>query len=103
MRVLMKYSLPNTAGNRPRDPEMIRSRIEDLHKRVHPEASYFYPEHGHRTGLMIFDLKDPSDMPALSMALLEVEATVEVFPVMNLEDLKRGLAKAAEQRAAGVR
>ncbi len=104
MRMLMRVSIPNMAGGKGIDADMIGPRIRELAEKLHPEAAYFFPEHGHRTGIWVFDLKDPSDLPSLTEALFaELNASVEVFPTMNIEDLKRGLAKRDEQRAAHVR
>jgi len=33
--------------------------------RVKPEAAYFFPEHGLRSAMMIFDMKDASEIPAI--------------------------------------
>ena len=41
---------------------------------------------------MVFDLKDPSDMPLVVEPLFsEMNAEVELSPVMNAEDLQKGL------------
>jgi hypothetical protein len=40
----------------------------------------------------VFDLKDPSELPALTEPLFsKLGAQVEMFPVMNREDLQNGL------------
>jgi hypothetical protein len=59
---------------------------------LHPEAAYFGPENGVRTAYVVFDLHDPSQLPALTEPLFsKLKATVEMFPVMNQEDLQKGL------------
>jgi hypothetical protein len=41
---------------------------------------------------MVFDLKDPSEIPAIAEPFfLNLNAKVEFSPVMNAEDLKKGL------------
>jgi hypothetical protein len=40
----------------------------------------------------VFDLQDPSQLPSITEPLFsKVNATVEMFPVMNQEDLQKGL------------
>ncbi len=56
-----------------------------------PCMSYFFPDCGLRAGILVFDLKDPSLLPAISEPLFAVGAEVEAVPCMTLEDLKAGL------------
>ena len=62
--------------------------------RLQPEAAYFGPEGGMRTAFLVFDLEDPSDLPSITEPLFSaVKAKIEMFPVMNREDLQKGLEK----------
>ena len=96
MSMLMKWRLGTTETS-----EAIRSgRMAEINKRLDeltkPEAQYFCTEGGARTGYVVFDLADPSDIPAIAEPLFqELNATVEFFPVMNGADLGAGLAKAS--------
>jgi hypothetical protein len=59
---------------------------------LRPEAAYFGPENGVRTAFIVFDMQDPSQLPAVTEPLFsKVKATLEMFPVMNQEDLQKGL------------
>ncbi len=92
MRTLMKVHLPvekaNEAMRGGKLPEIINNIIQELH----PEASYYYTEHGKRTMELIFDLKEPWQIPGIVERLYnELEAEIKLTPVMNAEDLKRGL------------
>ncbi|MYW03965.1 hypothetical protein GT354_37930 [Streptomyces sp. SID3343] len=69
-------------------PESIRAAVE----RWNPEAVYFTPIEGDRTCLMVFDMDDASQMPAVAEPFFSMGAKVSVQPVMNLEDLLKGLA-----------
>jgi hypothetical protein len=63
-------------------------------ERLKPEAAYFFPDGGVRTCIMIVDLKDVTDMPGVAEPLfMKLNAKVEFLPVMNAEELKRGLSK----------
>jgi len=62
-------------------------------ERIKPEAAYFAPDHGHRCAYYVFDMKDASQMPAIAEPLYtELGAHVTFMPVMNAEELQKGLA-----------
>jgi len=45
-----------------------------------------------RTGYLVFDLADPSDIPLISEPLFRgVKSKLTLVPVMNTEDLMKGL------------
>jgi hypothetical protein len=98
LRTLIRITPDTTKAN-----EAVRSgRLEKLitgaMERLHPEAAYFFADHGRRTATFICDLADQSEIPAISEPFfVELNATVEFFPCMNLEDLKRGLGRAATE------
>jgi hypothetical protein len=61
--------------------------------KLKPEASYFLATDGCRSCLMVFDLKDSSEIPSIAEPFfLNFNAKVEFSPVMNAEDLQKGLA-----------
>ena len=96
MRMLMRWRLGTTEAS-----EAIRSgRMVEINKRLDeltkPEAQYFCTEGGMRTGYVVFDLADPSDVPPIAEPLFqELNATVEFFPVMDAADLGAGLGRAS--------
>ncbi len=64
-----------------------------------PEAAYFGPEGGVRTTWIVFDFQDPSQLPSLTEPLYaKLKAQVEIFPVMNQEDLQKGLQQLGGNR-----
>ncbi len=74
-------------------PELIQGTIE----RLRPEATYFGPEGGVRTAFIIFDLEDPSQIPSIAEPLFsKLNASVEMFPVMDRDDLQKGLGQIGE-------
>ena len=96
MRMLMKWRLgvkeASEAIHSGRMAE-INKTLDDLTK---PEAQYFCTEGGTRTGYVVFDLADPSDIPPIAEPLFrELNATVEFFPVMDVAELGAGLGKAS--------
>lgn len=59
-----------------------------------PEAMYFTTFDGRRTAFVIFDLSDPSDMPPFAEPFfMDLEADVEMSPVMSGADLEKGLSQ----------
>jgi hypothetical protein len=59
-----------------------------------PEATYFGTFEGKRTAFVVFDMPDSSDMVAFGEPFfMAVDADVEVVPIMNADDLQKGLGK----------
>lgn len=97
MRMLMKVQMDVEAGNRAiRDGswgETMGRVMQDLQ----PEAVYFTAQDGKRTGFIVFDLKDPSDIPSIAEPFfMNVNASVDISPVMTPDDVQAGLEKAAK-------
>ena len=92
MRTLLKYQIPVEAGNEAIRNGKIAQINETLMGRIKPEAVYFFTENGLRSGFIVFDLDDPSQIPMIAEPLYqELNASVEFFPVMNADDLQKGL------------
>jgi len=101
MRTLMRVSIPVESGNRAIKDGNLERTIQGAMERLRPEAAYFYPENGRRTCLMVFDLKSPADVPAIAEPFfMELDASVEMHTVMNVEDLKKGLSSMLEHQGA---
>ncbi|GHF25383.1 hypothetical protein GCM10010218_02580 [Streptomyces mashuensis] len=93
MRTLLRARLDTHAGNEVIRDGTMPDAVQGLLDELKPEAAYFAAMDGGRTCLMVFDLDDPSRIPAVAEKLfLDLEAEVELVPVMNHEDLKKGLA-----------
>jgi hypothetical protein len=61
---------------------------------MQPEAAYFTADKGSRTAYFFVDLKDQSQIPVFAEPFFqELEASVEFMPVMNADDLKKGLSQ----------
>jgi hypothetical protein len=71
----------------------LEANIMDFMKNAKPEAAYFFPDQGKRCASFVFDMQDASQIPGLVEPLLqELKAEVQLVPVMNLEDLQKGLS-----------
>jgi len=63
---------------------------------VKPEAAYFGSLDGLRTGFVVFDLKEPSDIPSVAEPFFQqLGAKLTFTPVMNMEDVQAGVGKYA--------
>lgn len=94
MRTMIKVTVPVEAGNKAFKDGTLQRTIMEALERLKPEAAYFLPERGVRTAFLVVDLKDTSEIPAIVEPFFEkLNAAVELLPVMNADDLKKGLAK----------
>ncbi len=90
MRVLLKVEFPVESGNAAVIEGTLPRTIESILQEQNPEAAYFFASNGRRAGLLFLDLKDPSQIPALAEPwFLAFNASIEIQPVMNREDLKK--------------
>jgi hypothetical protein len=68
--------------------------MQDAAERWKPESMYFTTFDGRRTAYMVFDLESASDIPPFAEPFFnELEAEVSLAPVMNAEDLRKGMAQ----------
>ena len=88
MRMMMKVSLPVEAGNAAARKGELGKTIQAILETIKPEAAYFTEEDGKRTGLIFFDMKDSSELPAIAEPwFLAFNASLTVRPAMNPQDL----------------
>ena len=88
MRFLFKISFPVEAGNEAAKQgfKMIPKILEEQK----PEAAYFIAEGGKRTGILVMNMADPSQLPAIAEPwFLALNASIEVTPAMIPEDLEK--------------
>ncbi len=89
MRFLVKISFPVEAGNAAakKDGFKVIQRILEQQK---PEAAYFVTEGGKRTGILIMNMEDASQIPAIAEPwFLALNASLEVTPAMVPDDLRK--------------
>jgi len=96
MRMMLKFTLPVEKGNQAVKDGSLGKTLESIIKKLKPEAAYFAPLDGKRSGMIFFDLAEPSQIVEVVEPLfLNLNAATEIVPVMNGDDLRKGLAKAA--------
>jgi len=93
MRVMARISIPVEAGNRGIQAGSLPKVMQAAAERWKPEAAYFTTFDGRRTAYFVFDLPDSSDIPSFAEPFFrELNAEVELAPVMNAADLQKGLS-----------
>jgi hypothetical protein len=93
MRMMLRWTVPVEKGNAMLADGSMGRLIESLIEQVSAEAAYLYPEGGERAGMIFFDMKESADIARIAERLFqEADAAVEFVPVMNAEDLQKGLS-----------
>ena len=93
MRFMVEFSVPTQHGN-----DVVRSgKIDKVFRKLgeefKPEAMYFYPAEGLRAGCIFIKSDDPAICVAIGERLwFGLQAQVKMTPVMNAEDLGKGLS-----------
>src|ERR1043165_10307663 len=94
MRRMLRVTIPVEAGNAAIKSGRLQQVVGESLGRLKPEAAYFTAYKGARTAYFFIDLNDQSDIPAIAEPFFsELNASVEFLPVMNAEDLKKGLSQ----------
>jgi hypothetical protein len=97
MRMMLKVTIPVEAGNKAIKDGTLPKTLQATMEQLKPEAAYFFPENGVRTALYFFNLQDVSQIPVIAEPLfMGMNAALTMIPVMNAEDLQKGLTEAAK-------
>ena len=89
MRMLLRVSIPVEAGNATAKAGTLGSTMEGILADLKPEAAYFLADDsGNRSGSIVFDMKDTSQIPAVAEPWFHAfNAKVSLRPVMTPKDL----------------
>jgi hypothetical protein len=94
MRMMLRFTVPVERGNEAVKDGTIGRTFEALQQELKPESSYFFTEDGERAGLMVFDMTDQAMCPRVAERLFrDLDAAVAFHPVLNADDLRRGLGQ----------
>ncbi|MBV9622566.1 MAG: hypothetical protein JOZ14_01145 [Acidobacteria bacterium] len=102
MRMLMQIAIPVAAGNKAAQTGAFGEPFQKILDALKPEAAYFTATaNGERGGFVVFDMKDPSEIPAIAEPFfLNYDARITFAPVMNTQDLAKagpGIEKAVKE------
>jgi hypothetical protein len=100
--MLLRVSIPVETGNAAAKAGTLGSTVEQILADLKPEAAYFFADdNGQRSGSIVFDMKDSSEIPGIAEPwFLAFNAKVSFRPIMNPEDLAKAspsIGKAAKQ------
>jgi hypothetical protein len=87
--MLLRVSIPTEAGNAAAKAGTLGSTVERIVADLKPEAAYFFADDaGQRSGSIVFDMKDTSQIPAIAEPwFLAFNAKISLRPVMSPQDL----------------
>ncbi len=93
MRMIMYISFPVDVFNDAVRAGSAGATMQRILGEQKPEAAYFTDRGGQRSGVLVVDLTDASQIPAFAEPwFLKFNASVEIHPVMTAADLgKAGL------------
>lgn len=95
MRMLLRFQFDTEAASRAIEDGSMAALNEKMFATMAPEAAYFTIDDGVRTGYLVFDMDDPSQIPAIAEPLFSgAGSRLTLTPVMNTDDLMKGLAAA---------
>jgi hypothetical protein len=79
------------AGNAAAKAGTLGSTVQKILGDLKPEAAYFFADdNGNRSGSIVFDMTDTSQIPAIAEPwFLAFNAKVSFRPIMNPEDLAK--------------
>ncbi|MET7644869.1 DUF3303 family protein [Streptomyces sp. NPDC005426] len=93
MRVMLRAQLDTQLANEAVKNGTLSTIMQSLAEQLKPEAAYFGPSKGKRCCTFVFDMQDSSMLPSLTEPLFErLGAEIEIQPVMNSDDVMKGLA-----------
>jgi hypothetical protein len=93
--MMLRFVLPVEKGNQAFKDGSLGKTVEAITAKLKPEAAYFAPMHGKRSGMLFFDMTSPSQLVEIAEPLFaNLNAEVDFIPVMNADDLRKGFEKA---------
>src|SRR5438132_12322877 len=87
MRMMIQFSIPVEAGNQAARKGTLGAPFEKVLAELKPEAAYFTAtEHVERGGVIVFDLKDTSQLPAIvELFFLIYNASINFSPAISAQ------------------
>ena len=90
MRFILKIEFSVEAGNAGIKDGSLAKTIQSILDDLKPEAAYFLALDGKRSALIVIDIEDAAQIPAVAEPwFLAFNASVEFLPAMTADDLMR--------------
>ena len=87
MRTMVKFTIPTQETNPLVEDGSIGQKMETMLGKLQPEAAYFGPIDGKRGGFIVINMEQESEVVTkLEPLWLELDATIETFPVATAEE-----------------
>lgn len=100
VRMLLRIRIDTEAGNAAVPNGTVERAFKEFADRANPEAAYFFADRGKRAALFVFDQEESSQTPVLLEPLFQqLRAEVQLTPVMNFDDLQKGLSAVGRRPA----
>ena len=94
MRMMIRVTVPVEQGNATVKDGSLGAIIQAFMAEHKPEAAYFAAEGGNRTAYFVVGISDTSNIPPMAEPFfMGLNAKVEFIPVMNAEELGKGLSR----------
>ncbi|MEV6316052.1 hypothetical protein [Streptomyces sp. NPDC051776] len=92
MRMLMKARMNTERANQAIKNGTLEKTLLSALEGLKPEAAYFTNEDGVRCAVVVFDMQESSQLPTVCEPFfLELGATIDIMPAMNVDDVQKGL------------
>ncbi len=90
MRFLVKARMDVETANALARAGKLGSTIQSIVEDLKPEAAYFVADEGQRTAILVINMEDASQIPAIAEPwFLAFNAEIEATPAMVAEDLEK--------------
>lgn len=98
MRMMLRLTFPTNIATDAIKGGAFQKAMEATMNKLKPEAAYFMAHNGCRSAMLFFEMQDASEIPSIAEPLFAaLNAEIELQPVMNADDLKKGLSAAMQQ------
>ena len=93
MRMMIKFSFPVEAGNDAIRSGKLQKVFQQLADDLKPEAAYFFPNGGERSGFFVVEMRESSQVAEIAERFFfGLNAKIEMVPVMAADDLQKALS-----------
>lgn len=99
--MMLKVEMAVEATNQAIRNGEFQKTIMPLIDQLKPEGCYFTTDNGKRTAFIYFEMADLSQIPAIAEPFFQLlNAELDFRPVMNRDDLAKGLGNTNFKKAA---